>query len=421
MSQSHTKAERKYDLYTQKAKWEAYDTYKVMRQDDPIHKQISMDGNGHIWWVTRYEDVDRILRDNKTFVRDWRLLFPPDPDGSVDETWRLLEDHMLNKDGVDHRRLRNLVSKAFTPRIISGLRLRIEEIANELIDDVEQAGQMDLVTQYAYQLPTIVISELLGIPVEDRDKFKAWTSAVFTPTFDEESGLQAMALIQEFAAYLGALFANRRQNPQDDFVTKLIFAEENGDNLTESELYSMMFLLIVAGHETTVNLIGNAMKALWNHPEQLKQLKRHPEMIETAVEEFLRYDGSVERALVRWAIEDVVVSGVTIPRGSAVIVVLGSANHDETVIENAAAFDISRKPTPHLAFGKGAHYCLGAPLARLETAVAINTLLARLPDIHPTVPLKSLRWRNMPGFRGLERLPVAWRQKGVLSSTSPKR
>ncbi|MEM7332096.1 MAG: cytochrome P450 [Chloroflexota bacterium] len=408
MTQHSIEAERKYDLYSPEAKRDIYDTYGSMRDNDPILKQIGIDGKSPIWWISKYKDVSRILKDNKTFVRDWRIVFPPDPSEQNNGIWSLIDDHMLSKDGADHRRLRILVSKAFMPRIINELRPRIQQIADELLEAVGTDGEMDLVAEYAFPLPTIVISELLGIPAEDRDRFKVWTNAVLTPNFDPASAQESMKHIQDFIAYLGHLFEKRRQQPQDDFVTNLLQAEDDGDRLTEAELYSMMFLLIVAGHETTVNLIGNAMKALFYHPEQLAALKANPTLIDTAVEEFLRFDGSVERALARWTTTDVEIDGHLIPKGSTVIAILGSANRDGEMFDEAETFDIARKATPHLAFGKGAHYCLGAPLARLETAVAINTLLARCPNIQPNVPLDSLTWRNIPGFRGLKTFPVKW-------------
>lgn len=400
-------ANRKYDLYSETAKKNPYLTYAQMRDNDPVHVQPGMDGQTPVWWVTRYEDVEQALKDNQRFVRDWRLVFPPPPTQG-ENIWDLLDEHMLNKDGADHRRLRNLVSKAFTPKMIRALEPRIQAIANELIDGVIDAGEMDLVNDFAYHLPTIVIAELLGIPVIDRNNFKRWSSVVTTPIFDMEQQQEMEVHLRSFIDYIRALFAERRASPQDDLISGLLQVEEGGDRLSEAEIISMMFLLMIAGHETTVNLIGNSVKALWKNPEQLERLKTDPALMDTAVEELIRYDGPVERALVRFTIEDVELGGVTIPRGNHVILVLGSANHDPALFDEADQLDLSRQPNPHLGFGKGAHYCLGAPLARLETAVALRTLLTRLPNLQPAVPLEALIYRNVPIFRSLDRLPVKW-------------
>jgi cytochrome P450 len=217
--------------------------------------------------------------------------------------------------------------------------------------------------------------------------------------------------LTDFTNYLRDLFATRRAEPKDDLMTALVQAEEAGDKLSESELFSTMVLLIVAGHETTVNLIANAVLALFRNPEQFAKLKANPHLMPSAVEEFLRYDGSVERALSRWAAEDVDWKGRHIRRGDAVMLVLGSANHDAETFDNPENLELQRDPNPHLGFGKGAHYCLGAPLARLETEVAMNALLSRLPNLRLALDESELRWRFLPGFRGLEALPVGWEKQ----------
>lgn len=398
---------RKYELYTPEAKANIHATFAQMRHEDPLFCQPGLDGQTMIWFASRYEDVETVLRDDRHFVRDPRnALGDAAPQPNPLEA--LISNHMLNKDWDDHRRLRNLVSQAFTPKIVRALRPRIQEIADELIDAVEAKGQMDLMADFAFHLPTIVIAELLGIPVADRDKFKVWSKAVIVPSLDADSAAEFMRLMQEFIAYLQALFAARRQHPGDDLTSALLSAEEDGDRLNEQELFSMMVLLIVAGHETTVSLIGNAIVSLWQHPEQLALLQNNPSLMETAVEEFLRYDGPVERAFVRFVAADVELGGQHLPKGSLVIPLIASANRDETRFANVDRLDITRQPNPHMGFGKGAHYCLGAPLARLEAEIALNTLLCRLPSMQPALPLNELRWRMSPMFRSLETLPVTW-------------
>ncbi|MCA9943032.1 MAG: cytochrome P450, partial [Anaerolineales bacterium] len=294
------------------------------------------------------------------------------------------------------------------PRRIQTLRPRIQTIAHELLDGVASQGKMDLIADYSFHLPTIVIAEMLGIPVEDREKFKVWSNAALTPTLDDESVAELIKLMQEFMAYLTNLFAERRKTPGDDLLSALLEAEADGDSLNESELFSMLFLLIIAGHETTVSLIANAMVALWQHPDQLALLKKEPERMKTAVEEFLRYDNSVERAFNRWVAEDVTLGDQFLPKGSLIIPILAAANHDPEKFAQPERLDINRESNNHLSFGKGAHYCLGAPLARLETEIALNTLLERLPNIQMSIPFSELRWRLSPGFRTLEALPVQW-------------
>ena len=400
-------AARKYDLYSQTFKRDAYQTFAEMRAHDPIYCQVGLDGKTPIWFVTRYDDVEAMLRD-KRIVRDMTLALKPEelpPPHPIDA---YLGNHMLDKDGDDHIRLRNLVAQAFTPKRIAELRPRIEAIAGSLIDAVLAKGEMDLVGDFSFPFPTIVILEMLGVPSEDRDKFRVWSNALLEPQMDEAGQKAALQHLNDFIAYLAELFAKRRSEPKDDLITALLQAEEAGDKLSEDELFSTMVLLIVAGHETTVNLIANAVLALERNPDQKAQLVTEPSLMPKAVEEFLRYDGSVERALNRWAAEDLNWNGHSIKRGSPIILILGSANHDPEKFDDPEALQLSRHPNPHLGFGKGPHYCLGAPLARLETEIAMTLLLTRLPNLRLAVPESELRWRFLPGFRGLEALPVKW-------------
>jgi len=407
MSESRP-TDRTYDLYSQSMKQDPYPIFDRMRQDDPVFAQPGIDGTTLIWFLTRYDDVELLLRDDARFVRDQSNALPPEQVYQLDDLQVLINAHMLNQDGAEHRRLRNLVSTAFTPLRIKALRPRIQVITDQLIDSVQERGEMDLIADYAFEVPTIVISELLGVPVEDRTRFKAWSNAFVTPALDEASQTRAAQLMQEFVSYLRELFVRRRQAPQDDLISALVRAHEAGDQLSEAELVSTMVLLIVAGHETTVNLIGNAVLALLRQPEVRRLLAQDSTQMEAAVEEFLRYDSPVERALVRWAAQDTVLGGRQIKKGDMVIGVLGAANRDPKHFAQPERLDLQRGAQRHLAFGRGAHYCLGAPLARLEGEIALNTLLRRLPNLRLAVAESELIWRTVPMFRGLVALPITW-------------
>lgn len=406
-------ATRKYDLYSDEFRARTYETFAEMRESDPVLCQPGIDGESMIWFVSRHDDVVSVLLDDERFVRDLRLALTADEletlTTGLPESFAFIDNHMLNKDGADHRRLRRLVTKAFTPRMVEQLRPRIQEIADDLIDAVEARGRMELVDEFAFPLPMMVIAELLGIPHDDRDRFRTWSNMIVMPALEPEQLAAFREGIDAFVAYLRDLFERRRAEPRDDLVTALLQAEDGGDVLSEQELFSMVVLLIVAGHETTVTLVGNATAALLQHPEQLALLERDPSLMPGAVEELLRFDGAVERALNRWAATDVELDGRTIRRGDTVIVLLGSANRDDERFADAATLDVTRDDVKHVAFGRGSHYCLGAPLARLETEIALATLFRRLPRLHLDVAVEELRWRPVPMFRSLVSLPVAWK------------
>jgi cytochrome P450 len=402
---------RKYDLYSDAFRATTYDTFARMRAEDPVLCQPGLDGT-MIWFVTRHDDVVSVLLDDERFVRDPALAMDEDAvkawSAAMPQSFEFIEHHMLNRDGEDHRRLRRLVTKAFTPRMVEQLRPRIQVIADELIDAVEARGGMDVVEQFAFPLPITVIAELLGIPTADRDRFRQWSNAAVTPALTPEDVAEFGRLMAAFVAYLRDLFGRRRAEPADDLISALLRVSEGGDALSEQELFGMVVLLIVAGHETTVNLIANAVLALLQHPEQLDELRRDPTRVPAAVEECLRFDGPVERTLNRWAATEVELGGQTIRRGDAVIAIIGSADRDADRFPDADTLDIDREDTRHVAFGRGSHYCLGAPLARLEGEVALATLLRRLPNLRLAVEPEELRWRPVPLFRALAALPVAW-------------
>jgi cytochrome P450 len=302
---------------------------------------------------------------------------------------------------ADHARLRGLVHKAFTPRMIERMQARVETLAQELITRGQQRGRLDLIANYALPIPLTVISEMMGIA----PKFHRWVKYVLEK-LGRANPIVYVPQALLIARLLRGEIRRRRTHPTDDLITALVQAEEAGNRLTEDELLSMIFIMLVAGFETTVNLIGSGTLALIEHPDQLDLLRRHPALIKSAVEELLRFTSPVELATERYAMEDITMHGVTIPKGELVMVAIGSANRDERQFENPDTLDIIRANNKHIAFGLGVHYCVGAPLARLEGSIAINTLVHCLPDLRLAVAPDALRWR--PGYqvRGLESLPV---------------
>jgi cytochrome P450 PksS len=277
---------------------------------------------------------------------------------------------------------------------------------------------MDLIRDYALPLPTTIIAEMLGVPERERDKFHRWSNTIVSIVPSKWGLLKAIPSLIAFLRYIRRLVRTRRATPQDDLVSALVEAHEAGDRLSEDELLAMVSLLLIAGHETTVNLIGNGMLTLMEHPQQLEQLRDDPGLIKPAVEELLRYDGPLETATERFAREDVTIAGVTIPRGEMVFAVLASANRDERQFPHADSLDLNREPNRHLAFGQGVHFCLGAPLARLEGQIAINTLLRRCADLRLAVPRHTLRRRPGLVLHGFKSLPVAFspRRERVLQT-----
>lgn len=401
-----------YDLYSDTFRANAYQVYAAMRATSPVVHATGLDATFPIWFVTGAAEVEQVLTDSRRFARDPARVSPqlaadfqtPDP-----RIRAITDNHMLNYDGDNHRRLRTLVSKAFTPRVIETMRPRVVAIAESLIDAVAGQGRMELIDEYAFPLPITVIAELLGVPTNKQQEFREWSDAFVRPAMTLEEQQQAEGQLRAFAMYMQELVAERRQSPRDDLISRLILVEEQGDKLNESELFSMIALLIVAGHETTVSLIGNAAMVLLQHPDTMAELRANPALIPGAVEELLRYQSPVDRALIRFVVEDTTLGDQQLRHGDFVIAVLGSANRDSARFGNADELDIHRAPNQHLAFGKGMHYCLGAPLARLEAAVAIEVLLRRCPDLHMDIEQNELRWRPVPLFRSLTRLPVSWR------------
>lgn len=398
----------RYDLFGPAFKQDPFPTFACMRQQDPIYAHVSPAGVT-TWYITRYEDVLAVLKDNDHFVKDVRRTRPsPAAADAQPGLQQRINQNMLFSDPPDHTRLRALVNQAFTPRRVEQMAGRVQAITDALLDAAARRGQMELIADLALPMPVQVIGEMLGIPSADQAVVADWSQAIISPGSRGLSYRARRQKMRAFVAYLGQMFAARRQQPQDDLMTALVQAEMAGDSLNEAELSSMVALLLVTGHETTVNLIGNGALALLQHAGQRQILQQQPELWPTAVEELLRYDGPVETSTTRWVREDFIFQGQPMRRGDVVRVVLAAANRDTAVFSQPDRLHIGRDSRKHLAFGHGIHYCLGAPLARIEGEVALRALFTRFPNLHLRRPVESLRWRPGVLFRGLEKLPVGW-------------
>lgn len=383
--------------------------YARLRALGPVIRSRSM--FGETLAITRYADVSSLLRDPRA-ANDRRSL-GDSKKGPMERWWmpatvKLILNSMVMKDPPDHRRLRTLVQMAFTPAIVAKLTGRIEAITGELLDAAARKPNIELVSDLALPLPLTVIAEMLGVPPDERETFRRLFSKLVDPDALNPLGfvrnLPRMAKLNRFIRHLIAL---RREQPGDDLTTALVRAEEGGDRLTEDELVSMVFLLLFAGHETTVNLIGNGVLALLDHPDQLALLREKPELIDSAIEELLRFTNPVGIVAPRFVREDMEIAGVPVTRGTTLTLLLASANLDEAAFPNAHRLDIAREPNRHVSFGLGAHFCLGAPLARLEARVAIPALIRRFPAMRLAVPASELRLRSNFALRGLHALPLA--------------
>lgn len=386
-----------------------YPFYARLREESPVCRVI-LPTREPAWLITRYADVTTALKDDRLVKNAANALTS---EQLARQRWFRkvfvsLRRNMLSLDPPDHTRLRALVQKAFTPRMVEQMRPRIEVLADGLLDAVQSQRRMDVIRDYALPLPATIIAEMLGVPAKDRHRFHRWSNAIMSAASSTWRLAKVIPNALALVRYLRKIIRVRRTDPGDDLVSALIQAEEAGDRLSEAELSSMVFLLLAAGHETTVNLIGNGTLALLEHPDQLQKLRDEPALIKPAVEELLRYTGSVDIATERYAREDVTVAGETIPRGEMVLAVVASANRDERQFPHPNLLDIAREPNKHLAFGLGTHFCLGASLARLEGQIAIATLLRRAPELRLAAPPDRLRWRRGLLLRGLESLPVAF-------------
>ena len=381
-----------------------YPYYHRLREADPVHRSPL-----GFWVLTRYEDCVMVLRDQR-FGRAGFEGFLEAQYGSPGEQGRLPRS-MLFQDPPDHTRLRALVSRAFTPRVVEGLRPRIQEVVDGILDSVEGARGMEVIRDLAYPLPVTVISEMLGVPTGDHESIRQWSADIARSL--DAIGLQLDPDVVErgrvgrraIGDYFRALLPERRKHPRADLLSLLIAAEEQGDRLTEGELLSTCVLLYIAGHETTVNLIGNGLLALLRHPAELARLREDPSLAASAVEELLRYDGPVQRTA-RIANTEVEIGGRRIDKGAMVVLAIGAANRDPAHFPEPDRLDVARADNRHIAFGFGIHFCLGAPLARLEGQIALSTLARRLPKL--ALAADAPEWRESQVLRGLKALPVAF-------------
>jgi cytochrome P450 len=381
--------------------------FSRLREEGPVRPAVLPHGD-RVWLVTRYADVRAALADPRLH-KDWAGKLTG-PDWVPDEMTAYLNTHMLNADPPDHTRLRKLVSKGFTARRVAGLRPRVEAITASLLDAVEPrltAGDtVDLIEAFAFPLPVTVICELLGVPTQDQAQFRQWSNAVVASEGEPGSFRAAGTAMYH---YFTRLVAAKRARPADDMVSALIEGRDSGDSLDERELIAMLFLLLVAGHETTTNLIASGTLALLTSPAELERLRSDPSLLPGAVEELLRYANPLNHATDRFTLEPVEIGGVTIPAREWVLCVTSSANRDPDRFGDPDRLDVGRDAGGHVAFGHGIHYCLGAPLARLEGEVAFGALLARFPGLSLAADPSSLRWRPSSLIHGLETLPVRLR------------
>ncbi|WP_158735724.1 cytochrome P450 [Alteribacillus sp. YIM 98480] len=376
-----------------------YPFYDHLRSINPLYKGSLLKNAG--WYVTGYEEALAILKDTRFQNR----IPLPQTSKKYEFLKHIQNDMMVYKNQPDHKRLRFLVSKAFTPKMVDSYRPCVVETANDLLNGVQNRKRMDVVSDFSFPLASLIIAKILGVPAEDRYLFREW-SIILLQTIDFTRSRKALHKgnneIIKLIDYFRVLINKRKQNPKNDLISMLIKEE---DKVSKEELLSTSILLLIAGHETTVNLISNSILALINHPDQFEKLIEYPSLIEKAVEEFLRFE-SPTQMIARYASEDIEINKKTIKKGEQVYILLGAVNRDPKKFIAPNRLDITRKSNPHLAFGHGIHFCLGASLARMEAQMAIHTLILRITDLQ--LDAIELQWRKLMGFRSLEKLPITF-------------
>ena len=389
-----------YEFWTPEAMPNPYPIYQRLREEAPILK------HEHTWTLSRHRDVAALLPDKRmSAVRGHLEGLPEEERAKFQALIDVNRDMILFLDPTDHTRLRGLVAQAFSARRIEGLREHISELVDQLLEDIEPGEPWDLIEILANPLPGLAIAELVGVPTSDQEKFTHWANeygawlGAFGP--DEELRFRANVAAIELSGYLRDLVQERRKQPQDDLLTGLIQAEDEGNRLNEQEMISTVFLLLFAGNETTTNLIGNGILTLLRHPVELERLRENPNLMRTAIEELLRFDGPVQLTT-RFAAEPIELDGHVIQPGDHIEFVLGAANRDPEEFEDPDRLDLGRRPNRHIGFGHGIHFCLGAPLARAQGQVAITTLINRYPTL--ALADENIQWRHNPILRGLEGL-----------------
>ena len=383
-----------------------YERYDHLRSEDPVH----WSKGSQVWVLTRYQDVMDALRDPRLSSTSFSALIQEAGGGqtvkTLEQTFMAM---MIFRDPPDHTRLRLLANKAFTPGVLERIRSQVQDSADLLLNDVRKKGSMEIISELAYPLPALVISEVLGVADRDREKFKKWSDDLATLAGHmrdaRENAGPASQSLTELIEFLRETVAERRAEPKDDLLSALVTAEDQNDSFTEDELYSMCVLLIFAGHVTTTNLIGNGILALLQNPSQLELLRNTPSLLESAVEEIIRYTGPVQ-AISRTALESYKIGDTQIREGDRLSLNLAAANRDPARFNNADRFEIERSEGRHVGFGFGIHFCLGAALARMEGQAAIGAVVRGLPDIR--LGEQELEWRPNPVLRGLTELPVTF-------------
>ncbi|MFD3947797.1 cytochrome P450 [Streptomyces sp. NPDC058579] len=399
------------ELFTWEFATDPYPAYAWLREHAPVHR-AKLPSGVEAWLVTRYVDARQALADQRLSKNPAHHDEPAHAKGKTGipgERKAELMTHLLNIDPPDHTRLRRLVSKAFTPRRVAEFAPRVQELTDRLIDSFAAKGSADLIHEFAFPLPIYAICDLLGVPEEDQDDFRDWAGMMIRHGGGPRGGVARS--VKKMRGYLAELIHRKRLDPGDDLISGLIKASDHGEHLTENEAAAMAFILLFAGFETTVNLVGNGVYALLRHPGQRERLQAslaagERELLESGVEELLRYDGPVEMATWRYAMEPLTIGGQEIPAGDPVLVVLAAADRDPARFDTPDTLDLSRRDNQHLGYGHGIHYCIGAPLARLEGQIALETLLTRLPDLRLGADPDELRWRGGLIMRGLRTLPV---------------
>ncbi|MEV6422955.1 cytochrome P450 [Streptomyces sp. NPDC051662] len=403
-------------LFTWEFATDPYPAYAWLREHSPVHR-TTLPSGVEAWLVTRYVDARQALADARLSKNPAHHAEPAHAKGKTGipgERKAELMTHLLNIDPPDHTRLRRLVSKAFTPRRVAEFAPQVQELTDRLIDGFAAKGEADLIHDFAFPLPIYAICDLLGVPREDQDDFRDWAGMMLRHSKPGHAGGPRGGVgraVKKIRGYLADLIHRKRADPGDDLISGLIRAGDHGEHLTENEAAAMAFIILFAGFETTVNLIGNGMFALLRHPEQRALLQRslgagETGLLATGVEELLRYDGPVELATWRYATEPLTLGGQRIAAGDPVLVVLAAADRDPERFTDPDTLDLSRRDNQHLGYGHGIHYCLGAPLARVEGQTALGTLLTRLPDVRLAGDPADLRWRGGLIMRGLRTLPV---------------
>ncbi|MCA1009550.1 cytochrome P450 family protein [Halobacillus halophilus] len=391
-------------IYRSNFKEGAYPFYQHLRLNQPVFP-MSSEASNSSWIITKYDHVKELLK-SPSFIKDQNKLFSQSSREDMNEDeLNIFQNMMLDVDPPDHTRLRKLVQPYFNPKTIKQLEPRITEIAQDLLEEMKhKEGSVDLIDDYAFPLPIIVISELLGVPIEDRNKFRKWSNTIVAASDNMTADFQED--VEAFTAYLTSLFEKRKSEPEEDLISYLLQTAEEEEQLTKAELYSMVVLLIIAGHETTVNLIGNTMFALFDYPDQMSKIKSDQTLIPSAIEEGLRFYSPVDFSTARWSEEDMEFHGQEIRRGDLVLASISSANRDEEKFNHADQFDVTRNKNAHVAFGFGIHFCLGAPLARLEGKIAIEELMNAFPNIDLNRTMNRPEWNPVFLLRGLSHLPV---------------